>query len=112
MAYFSKKHTPTKYNYEIYNKELLAIIRCLETWDAELRSVGEFTIITDHKNLEYFTQKKRLNERQMRWSQELSRFNFKLAFRPGINAPVPDALSRREQDLPTNAEDERLTARI
>jgi hypothetical protein len=29
-AYFSKKNFPAEYNYEIYNKELLAIIRCLE----------------------------------------------------------------------------------
>lgn len=40
---------------EIYDKELLAIVRCLEAWDAELRSVPEFEVITDHKNLEYFT---------------------------------------------------------
>ena len=30
VAFFSKKHTPAEYNYPIYDKELLAIIRCLE----------------------------------------------------------------------------------
>lgn len=112
VAYYSKKHTSAECNYEIHDKELLAIMRCLEAWDAELRSVGEFTIVTDHKNLEHFTQKKRLNERQVRWSQELSRYNIKLAFRPGKDAPVPDALSRREQDLPASVDDDRLSARI
>ncbi|KAJ6437630.1 AAA family ATPase [Purpureocillium lavendulum] len=112
VAYYSKKHTPAECNYEIHDKELLAIMRCLEAWDAELRSVGEFTIVTDHKNLEHFTQKKRLNERQVRWSQELSRYNIKLAFRPGKDAPVPDALSRREQDLPASVDDIRLSARV
>jgi hypothetical protein len=29
-AFFSKKLLPAKYNYEIYDKEILAIVRCLE----------------------------------------------------------------------------------
>ena len=40
VAFFSKKHVPAKYNYPIYDKELLAIIRCLEEWEAELKSAG------------------------------------------------------------------------
>ena len=63
MVYYLKKHTLAKSNYEIYDKELLAIMRYLEVWDAELRSVfKEFDIITDHKNIEYFIKKQRLNE--------------------------------------------------
>ena len=58
MAYYSKKHIPVKSNYEIHNKELLVIMRCLEVWDAELRSVLKgFNIITDYKNIEYFIKK-------------------------------------------------------
>ena len=58
MAYYLKKHTPAKSNYKIHNKELLVIMRCLEAWDAELRSVPKgFDIITDHKNIEYFIKK-------------------------------------------------------
>jgi RNase H-like domain found in reverse transcriptase len=30
ITYFSKQLNPAEYNYEIYNKELLAIIRCFE----------------------------------------------------------------------------------
>ena len=64
MAYYSKKHTPAKSNYEIHNKELLVIIRYLEVWDTELRSISKgFDIITDHKNIKYFIKKQRLNER-------------------------------------------------
>ena len=64
MAYYLKKYTPVKSNYEIHNKELLVIMRCLEAWDAELQSISKgFDIITDHKNIEYFTKKQRLNER-------------------------------------------------
>ena len=30
VAFFSKKHSPAECNYEIYYKELMAIIRCFE----------------------------------------------------------------------------------
>ena len=64
ITYYSKKHTSIKSNYKINNKELLAIIRDLEVWDAELQSVSKgFDIITNHKNIEYFVKKQRLNER-------------------------------------------------
>ena len=35
MAYYLKKHTPVKSNYEIHNKELLVIMYYLEAWDTE-----------------------------------------------------------------------------
>ena len=58
MVYYLKKYTPVKSNYEIHNKELLVIIRYLEVWDTELRSVLKgFDIITDYKNIEYFVKK-------------------------------------------------------
>ena len=31
VAFFSKKHTPVECNYEIYDKELMAIIRCFRS---------------------------------------------------------------------------------
>ena len=62
-----KKKSPTECNYEIYDKKMLTIIRCLEKWDLELRNV-KFEIRTDHKNLEYFITVKKLTERQIKWS--------------------------------------------
>jgi hypothetical protein len=41
-AFFSKKNTLVECNYEIYDKEILAIVQCLEEWDIELRSVPSF----------------------------------------------------------------------
>ncbi|KAI1004395.1 hypothetical protein K3495_g3815 [Podosphaera aphanis] len=61
-AFFSKKNNSAEYNYEIYDKEMLAIICCLGEWDAELRRVKQFDICTDHKNLEYFMTVRRLTE--------------------------------------------------
>ena len=58
MVYYSKKYTPAESNYKIHNKELLVIMRYLEVWDTELRSIFKgFNIITDYKNIEYFIKK-------------------------------------------------------
>jgi hypothetical protein len=110
-AYFSRKNLPAECNYKIYDKELLAIVRCLQEWESELRSVERFKIITDHRNLRYFTSLRHLSERQMRWADLLSRFNFTISYRPGKESSRPDALSRREQDMPQNIDDERLQHR-
>ena len=62
-GYFLKKNSPTEYNYEIYNKEMLAIVQYLNKWDAKLRSVKDFQIRTDYKSLEYFITVRKLIER-------------------------------------------------
>jgi hypothetical protein len=111
VAYFSKKMTVHEVNYEIHDKELLAVVQCLQEWDAELRSVDSFKVITDHKNLEYFTKPRMLNERQMRWSLLLGRYNMEIVYRPGKENVRADALCRREQDMPKDASDDRLQHR-
>ena len=103
-AYYSKKNSPAECNYEIYDKEMLAIIRCLEEWDAELRSV-KFEIRTDHKNLEYFMTVKKLTERQIRWSLILSKYDFVINYITGKSNERADALSKREQDVPKAGDD-------
>jgi transposase InsO family protein/predicted aspartyl protease len=112
VAFFSTRHAPAECNYDIHDKELLAIVKCIKEWNSELRGLTKpFLILTDHKNLEPFTVKKRLNERQVRWAELLSEFNFKLEHRPGKEATIPDALSRREQDVPQGEDDSRLAER-
>lgn len=54
-AYFSKKMPLAEVNYPIFDKELLAVVRCLEAWNHELCSVGHFAITSDHQNLQYFS---------------------------------------------------------
>lgn len=98
VAYHSEKLNKAEINYDIHDKELLAVIRCLSQWDPELRSCGPFTILTDHKNLEHFMKKQQLSERQARWAEKLMRYKFSMIYRPGAEAVIPDALSRREQD--------------
>ena len=55
VTFMFKKHSPQKCNYEIYDKELLAIIRSFECWTSELMRVNhQIIVLTDHKNLKYF----------------------------------------------------------
>ncbi|KAH0611537.1 uncharacterized protein H6S33_010802 [Morchella sextelata] len=109
VAFFSKKHSPAECNYEIYDKELLAIVRCFEEWRHYLEGAQfPIEVLSDHRNLEYFMSTKLLNRRQARWSEFLSRFDFVIQFRPGKQGAKPDALTRRSGDLPKEG-DERLT---
>ena len=101
VAYFSKKYSPAECNYEIYDKDLMAIIRYFKEWRLELESTPHpIRVLSDHKNLEYFISMKLLSRRQARWSEFLSRFNFKIVYRPGKAGAKLDALTRRSGDLP------------
>jgi hypothetical protein len=66
VTFFSAEHSAQECNYEIYNKELLVIIKALEEWHPELQgNQNELDIIMNHKNLEYFMSTKVLNQRQV-----------------------------------------------
>ena len=55
VAYFLNKHSPVEYNYEIYDKKLIAIIWCFEEWRIESESLPHpIRVLSDDKNLEYF----------------------------------------------------------
>ncbi len=94
-AFFSHRLTPSERNYDIGNKELLAVKLALEEWRHWLEGAGvPFLVWTDHKNLEYIHSAKRINSRQARWALFFGRFNFTISYRPGSKNGKPDALSR------------------
>uniref|UniRef100_A0A4W5N0X4 ribonuclease H n=1 Tax=Hucho hucho TaxID=62062 RepID=A0A4W5N0X4_9TELE len=94
-AFFSHRLSPAERNYDIGNRELLAVKLALEEWRHWLEGSGvPFTVWTDHKNLEYIRSAKRLNSRQARWALFFGRFDFSLSYRPGSKNVKPDALSR------------------
>jgi len=65
VAYLSKSLNKMERNYEIYDKEILAVIRGLENWRYLLEGTKfKSKIWTDYKNLEYFMQQ--LNHKQAR----------------------------------------------
>jgi len=96
VAYISKSLNEAKRNYEIYDKEMLAIIWCLEAWRHFLEGAKDwFEIWMDYKNLEYFMKAQKLNQKQVRWSLYLLRFDFALKYVAGRSMGRVDSLSRR-----------------
>ena len=112
VAFISKSLSDIECNYEIHDKEMLAIIRCLEEWRHFLEeAVIKFEIWTNHKNLKYFMKAQKLNQRQARWALYLSRFDFTLKHIPGSKMGKADSLSRRldwEIGVEKNNENEML----
>lgn len=50
-------------NYEIYDKEMLTVIHALEDWRHDLEGLPQpFTIVTDHRNLEYWRTAQNLTQ--------------------------------------------------
>ena len=96
VVFLSKSLNETERNYEIHDKEMLAIIRGLEAWRHLLEGAQtKFEIWTDHKNLEYFMKAQKLNRRQARWALYLSQFEFILKHVAGSKMGKADGLSRR-----------------
>ena len=94
-------------NYQIYDKELLAIVEAFKQWRHYLEFSSEPTeVLTDHKNLEYFTTTHNLSCHQVRWSEVLSDFHFTIKYQPGTQNAAADALSQHDkpegEDNPEN----------
>ena len=109
VAFYSKNLAPAECNYQIYDKELLAIIRCLEHWRPDLESTEiPVKIFTDHQGLMYFAEGRDLSRRQARYLDVLSEFNIKIIYRPGPQNAKADALTRLPGSKPSQPDDERL----
>jgi len=65
VVFFSKTFSPAEQNYDIHDRELLAIIRALEAWRHYIQGSGHSTItLSDHQNLTAHKEAKKLNRRQ------------------------------------------------
>lgn len=108
-AFFSRRLSPAERNYDVGNRELLAVVLALGEWRHWLEGAEHpFIVWTDHKNLSYLRSAKRLNPRQARWALFLDRFNFTLTYRPGSRNVKPDALSRQSEDESTSSPPETI----
>ncbi len=95
---FSRKLSASERNYDVGNRELLAMKAAMEEWCHWLEGARHpFTVLTDHKNIEYLRSAKRLNPRQTRWALFFTRFHFTVTYRPGSSNVKADALSRLDE---------------
>src|SRR5258708_12042995 len=96
VAFYSCTLQSAEQNYDTHNKELLAIHEAFKSWHHYLEGLAKtIDMVTDHKNLEYFTTTKKLTRRQARWSEFLSQFNLSIHFHPSRLGAKPDALTQR-----------------
>ena len=85
-------------NYNIYKKKFLAVIKAIENWRAHLIWTEKpFIIKTDHENLTYWKEPKKLIGRTIRWHKKLQDYNFKIVHISGKSNGSVDALSRMHQ---------------
>jgi hypothetical protein len=108
IAFRSESLSEPERNYEIYDRELPAIVRGLEDWRHYLIGLPEpFTIATDHRSLEYWTKARNLNRRQAWWYLTLAEYNFTLVHKPGSSMIVSDLMSQDPAKRVMDAEDNR-----
>jgi hypothetical protein len=96
IAFASKKFHGPELNYPIYDKEFMAIIFGFKEFRHYLRgTIHKVKVFTDHKNITYFAKTQQLNQRQIRWAETLSEFDYEIIHTKGSENGRADALSRR-----------------
>ena len=95
-GYLSQSFNPAEQNYQIYDRELLAILRALKAWRHFLAgSAHPIIVFTDHDNIRHFRTPQHLTPRQSRWHLALTEYDLQIYHVPGRKLIGPDALSRR-----------------
>jgi len=81
VAFHSWKFQPAEINYEIRDKELLAIVDAFKHWRRYCEGATyQIQVFSDDQNLEYFITTKVQNRRQAHWAQELAGINFRIYY--------------------------------
>ena len=108
-VYHSQMFSPARQNYNIYDRELLAILHALKEWWHYLtRTAHWVTIITDHKNLGYFKQPHHLTCHQAHWMLFLQDYDLMWRVEWGVNMGPVNVLSRKD-DINTDDDNHMVT---
>lgn len=97
VAYESRKLKDAEQRYSTHEKEMTAVVHCLEVWRHYLLG-AEFVVCTDNVANTYFKTQKKLTPKQARWQEFLAEFDFVWLHKPGAQNQVADALSRKVQE--------------
>ena len=110
MGYFSKSLNPTERNYDIWDREFMAVVLALRNWSHLLTgSPHKVTVYTDHANLQYYRHPQKINRRVARYISTLAEYNLELKHLPGIKNRA-DPLSRRPDFDDGSGDNEHVTA--
>lgn len=113
VAFYSRQMITAERNYSIFDKELLAVVEAFREWRHYLQGAYQPTqVLTDHRNLEYFTSTKFLTRRLARWADFLIDFDFILRYRPGASNTQADILSREGTSRNEQANQEHVESAI
>ncbi len=107
VIFYSKNIVLAECNYEIYNKELLVIIHCLKHWCFKLKCTDiSIKIFINYLNLKYFMFIKELTRWQVKWTEKLSEYNFKIIYQSKKQNLKVNALIRMSDVKSVEAHDD------
>lgn len=98
VAYFSKALSAGNLSKSVYEKELMALVLCIQHWRHYLLGKA-FTVHTDHKSLKHFLQQRVTSPDQQCWLAKLLGYQFEVKYKPGLENKAADALSRCHGDV-------------
>ena len=95
VGFYSSTLTPAERNYDIYDLELLAIVKALRHWRPLLAgSPHKIKVFSDHMNLQYWRDPQKISRRVAREVLELADYDIEIHHLKGSANGRADALSR------------------
>src|SRR5260221_736647 len=108
--YYSKALNPTERNYDIWDREFMAVVMALRNWRHLLTgNPHKVIVLTDHANLQYYRHPQKINRRVARYISTLADYNLELKHLPGTKNRA-DPLSRRPDHNDGSQDNEHVTA--
>ena len=94
VGYYSQTLNPAECNYDVYDRELLAVIRALAHWRHLLLGVKHRIVIwTDHNNLTFYRHPQTISSWVVRYIPRMAEYDLVLKHKPGTSNRA-DYLSR------------------
>lgn len=93
ICYISRALGPRQQNLSVYEKELLAVVHAVQTWNPYLAH-NKFLIRTDQRSLKFLLEKKMTTPFQHMWLSKLMGYSFEIQYKEGKENVAADALSR------------------
>ena len=112
VAFMSKKFKGPELNYDVREKEFLALRAACLHWRPYLHGTQPFRLQTDHDSLKYHKTMPKMSPRLTRWIEQMAEFDYTIEHIKGVDNVVADALSRQWnlEDGPEKTSDVTVTA--